>query len=179
MERSYEELAVNKLYILYILQRIELPLTNAQITHIFMENDLLDYFSLQQYFHELTEGGLIASSVKEGVPHFIIADKGQTVLSYFQSRLPSSVLQNLDRYLSDKKDLLRKEQEVSASMEQNPTGDYQVHLQISDDDNPYIRIDLKVPTSRTARLICENWKTNSSDIYSNVIEALIQPGKGK
>lgn len=179
MERSYEELAVNKLYILYILQRIELPLTNAQITHILLENDLLDYFSLQQYFHELTESGLIASSFKEGLPYFVIADKGKTALSYFQSRIPSSITQNLDHYLSDKKDLLRKEQEISVSMEQNPTGDYQVHLQISDNENPYIRIDLKVPTARTARRICDNWKASSSDIYSNVIEALIQPGKEK
>ena len=48
-EKSSEELALNKLYILYILNKMQLPLTNGQITNIFIENDLLDYFSLQEY----------------------------------------------------------------------------------------------------------------------------------
>lgn len=179
MERSYEELAVNKLYILYILQKIEIPLTNAQIIHIFMENDLLDYFSLQQYFHELKEGGLISSTSEDGTPHFVISEKGKTVLNYFKSRIPAATLQNLESYISEQKENIKKQREISVFMQQNPQGDYQIHLKILDYDNPYINLQLKVPTARTARLICDNWKEHSSEIYSHIIETLIRPKKEK
>ena len=39
-EKSSEELALNKLYILYILNKMQLPLTNGQITNIFIENEI-------------------------------------------------------------------------------------------------------------------------------------------
>ena len=65
-EKSSNELAINKLYILYILSKMEIPLSNSQIINIFMENDILDYFSLQQYLHELKDANLVSSIEEEG-----------------------------------------------------------------------------------------------------------------
>lgn len=169
MAYSFDEPAVSKLYILYILQEIQLPLTNAQITDILLENDLLDYFSLQQYFHDLQEAGYIG-----GVDnHFSLSKKGAVTLNCFASKMPSSSVEKIKDYIRDNRDRIAREREISTFVTENG-GDYEVRLQILDKDaKPYIEVNLKVPTAKTARLICENWKKRSSQIYSNLIEELV------
>jgi predicted transcriptional regulator len=48
-----QELAENKLLLLYIINKINIPISNAYITEIVLENNLLNYFHLQQYLSEL------------------------------------------------------------------------------------------------------------------------------
>lgn len=179
MERSSEELAVNKLYILYILQQMDLPLTNAQITNLFMENDLLDYFSLQQYFHELKEAGLIGSLKKDGLSHYMISEKGSIALKYFHSRLSPAIMDSIQTQITQKREALLRQREITTAIRENKEGDFGVNLKILDYDTPYINIDIKVPTAKTARIICENWKNNASDIYGHLMDTLIRPSRRK
>ena len=48
-----QELAENKLLLLYIFDKIQLPVSNNLITEIVLENNLFNYFHIQQYLSEL------------------------------------------------------------------------------------------------------------------------------
>ena len=52
-ENSSEELASHKLLILYILDKINMDLTNSQITQVVLETEMMNYFSLQQFYLSL------------------------------------------------------------------------------------------------------------------------------
>ena len=52
-ENSSEELASHKLLILYILNKINMDLTNSQITQVVLETEMMNYFSLQQFLSPL------------------------------------------------------------------------------------------------------------------------------
>ncbi|MFQ7260934.1 MAG: DUF4364 family protein [Christensenellales bacterium] len=52
-------LAENKLIILYLIEKIEIPLSNSEICQFALEKNLMDYFSVQQYLSELVESGLL------------------------------------------------------------------------------------------------------------------------
>lgn len=52
-------LAENKLIILYLIEKIEIPLSNSEIWQFALEKNLMDYFSVQQYLSELVESGLL------------------------------------------------------------------------------------------------------------------------
>lgn len=54
-ENSSEELAYHKLLILYILEKINMDLTNSQITQVVLETEVMNYFSLQQFLAQLME----------------------------------------------------------------------------------------------------------------------------
>ena len=45
-ENSTEELAYHKLLILYILDKINMDLTNSQITQVILETDMMNYLKL-------------------------------------------------------------------------------------------------------------------------------------
>ena len=53
MFENSAELAENKLLVLYVINNLKYPITNAQLTEIILENNFINYFTLQQYISEL------------------------------------------------------------------------------------------------------------------------------
>jgi hypothetical protein len=56
---SSKEIVKNKLIILYMLKKLDMPASNSQITRLILENRLMNYFMFQQCFNELHESGLV------------------------------------------------------------------------------------------------------------------------
>lgn len=99
---SSQQLAEKKLLLLYIFEKLEIPITHSQITDFVLENDLMNYFMFQQFFSELQESGFIIEEHKEQ-QQFIITDKGRNTLKYFINRLSREQLEKIDHLLSIKK----------------------------------------------------------------------------
>ena len=53
MYENSAELAENKLLVLYVTDSLKHPITNTQLTEIILENNFINYFTLQQYISEL------------------------------------------------------------------------------------------------------------------------------
>jgi hypothetical protein len=70
MFKDMSELAENKLLLLYIFCEIGMPVSNSHITQIILENNLINYFSLQQYLSELIDSGFI-NIKKHDKQHFL------------------------------------------------------------------------------------------------------------
>lgn len=48
-----------KLIVLYMLNRVTFPLSNAQLSEFILDREYTDYFTLQQALFELTDSSLI------------------------------------------------------------------------------------------------------------------------
>ena len=58
-----EALKLYKLIILYMLNRVDFPMTNSQISKFILEEGYATYFRLQQALAELAESGFIKEEV--------------------------------------------------------------------------------------------------------------------
>ena len=54
-----ESLTLYKLIILYMLNEVDFPLTNSQISEFILEKEYTNYFHLQQAFSELVDSNLL------------------------------------------------------------------------------------------------------------------------
>ena len=54
-----DPITLYKLMILYMLDHVNFPLTNSQLTDFFLDHEYTTYFTLQQALNELKEAGLI------------------------------------------------------------------------------------------------------------------------
>ena len=54
-----EAFTLYKLIILYMLDKVDFPLTNSQISEFVLDKGYTDYFKLQQALSELAAGGLM------------------------------------------------------------------------------------------------------------------------
>ncbi len=99
------ELAENKLLILYVFNRLDLSISNNKITEIILENNLINYFTLQQYLSELTSSGFIKNTDQHKI---IITEKGNRVLSMFIDRISEDKIESINNYLDSKLNSIKK-----------------------------------------------------------------------
>jgi len=167
-----EQLAENKLALLYMLHKINLPLTNGQITELILGHDLMNYFMLQQFISELKEVGFIQESESDGHEIFIITDKGKSTLEFFINRIPTETKVRIDNIINDKKNEIIKSTQVKAHYTKVSQHDFEVKLSVEEKDIQIIGLNLNVPNANQAKDICNNWKDNSVKIYGDIIKLL-------
>jgi predicted transcriptional regulator len=167
------ELAENKLLLLYIFDKIKLPISNIQITQIVLENNFINYFTLHQYISELISSGFLEYTGEKSKHRLVITDRGSRVLDMFKERLPKNRIETTDAYLKRHAEKIKKEVTIAADYTIEGDNNYIVNLKAT--ENNVILIDLKinVPSNKQARELCSRWKTNSAEIYNNIIRQLI------
>lgn len=162
------ELAENKLLLLYIFCKVNRPLSNSSITQIVLENNLINYFSLQQFLSELIESSLI-SDVKKNNQHMLsITPKGRDALEFFNSRIPEKKREVIDNYLEKNMLDTINEVEISADYEKI-SGKYTVILKLHDEGETLIDIKLIVDSSEKAKNICGLWKQDPRAYYDKIL----------
>ena len=57
-----DTLSLYKLIILKMLEQVEYPLTNSQITEFILDKEYTNYFTVQQALSEMDETGLVTST---------------------------------------------------------------------------------------------------------------------
>lgn len=169
------DLAENKLILLYTISELNMPITNNQITNIMIENNIMNYFSLQQYLGELKSSEFIGTISNEGVKDgYIITDEGKKILSYFINRVPLTVKEKIQALIESNIDKIKQEIEITSDyMPKNET-EYIVECKVNENKSNLITIKINVPTKAQAKTICQNWEQYASDIFGEVLESLIK-----
>jgi hypothetical protein len=166
--------AVNKLIVLYILEKIEFPLTNTQITNIVLENNIINYFSLQESIVELEQSDLVKLERNGQKVTFQPSDIGLKTLTMFQTKIPKSVRTTLAEYISKNKEQIKKDSEIQADFVKKNDHEYIVNLKAIENDIVLIDLKLSVVSAKQAKLICEKWKSSSGRIYGQIMDTLIK-----
>lgn len=168
------QLAENKLILLYLLDRIGMHITRNQLTEIVLENNLVNYFLLQQYITELQSANFIETINKDKNKVLSLTEQGKKVLSLFIARIPKDVVEKIEKYISEKINNIKKEIFLHAdyTIEQNNT--FIVHLRARENEVTLIDIKINVPSKKHAIDLCQNWKSNSSKIYNDIMKTLLE-----
>ncbi|MGL6105134.1 DUF4364 family protein [Romboutsia sp.] len=173
-ENSSEELASNKLLILYLLNKINMDLTNSQITQVVLETEMINYFSLQQFLSQLMESKFLTTYNDSDREYYSITQKGLEILEYFLSRIPQDVTKKIDEYIVNNKESLLSDTQVKSSFVKQSNHEFIVNLRVIENQSNLIDLNLNVSSEKQAMLICNNWKKNASYMYAEVIDLLIR-----
>lgn len=167
------ELAEHKLLLLYIFNKIKFPISKNQITQIILENNFINYFTLQQYISELLSSGFLVQVMDDNKHRLNITDKGNKVLSLFEGRLSQNKKDAIDEYLKNHLQNIKKEVTVSADYTIEGSNNFIVNLRAFENNVILIDLKLNVASNKQARELCDKWKSNSSDIYNKIVQLLI------
>lgn len=174
MFENTSELAENKLLLLYILKTLKEPVSNTQITEMVLENSLINYFTLQQYLSELDTSEFIQYTEINDKNLITLTKKGENVLSYFEDRISPSKKNIFNRYINDKIDLIKKEINIQGDYLPIKDDNYLVDLKAFEGDSILMDLKISVPSKKHAISLCNNWKNNSSVIYNEIINFLLE-----
>ena len=174
MYKNSSELAENKLLMLYVLKSIKEPISNTQLTEIILENNFINYFTFQQYLSELEESKFVEYQEANDKKILLLTEKGDNVLTLFKARISPSQISIVDEYIKEKISTIKKELTIHADYTLGSGDDsFIVDLKAIEDQALLMELKLSVPTKKQAASICSKWKENPSEIYTNVINILI------
>ncbi|OPJ58506.1 DUF4364 family protein [Clostridium oryzae] len=168
-------LAENKLLLLYTINKINVPISQNQITQIVLENGFLNYFLLQQYLDELIVSKLLEKiHLKDTKNRISITKKGIEVLNLFITRLPEDTVAKIDSYLKINNEKIKKEISLHSDYTVHSNNSFLVNLRAEENSSVLIDINVAVPTKKHAIKLCDKWKSNSSQIYNGIMKLLIE-----
>lgn len=169
-----EPLTLYRLIILYMLNKIDFPLTNTQITNFILEKDYTNYFNIQQSLSELIDSELIVAESTHNNTMYRITPEGKQVLEFFSEKISDAIKKDIVTFFQENQLKLKNETSVISDYYKTPFNNYAVRCQIRNGEKSIIDLTISVATREQASAVCDNWKTQSADIYAVLMDKLIQ-----
>ena len=165
-------LTLYKLIILYMLNRVNFPLTTAQISEFILGKEYTNFLTLQQVISELTEGNMITARSLNNRTHLTITEEGKETLCFFENRISDTIKEEIISYFNEKEFTLLEEVSVLGDYYKSTTGEYEAHLVAKEKGINLIELTLSVPSKEMAVSICDNWQEKNQAVYQYIIEQL-------
>lgn len=162
-----------KLMILYILSRVDFPLSNAQLTAFILEKEYTNYFNIQKAISELLDDKYIALKTIRNTSLYLITDSGNETLLFFDNLISPGIKEDIEVYLAKNKYELKEELSTPADYSHIKKGEFSVRLRVIERDAHLIDLTLTVPSEEEAILMCNKWSEKSSNIYTYLMSALL------
>lgn len=169
-----EELAQNKLLLLYIIKFSNKDFTNNEITEFVLERNYMNYFFIQQYLSELVNSNFIEKVNIDSKEVYKLLEKGDVALSFFEDRIPNSIKEELDNEFNRFKSENKKETQVVSDYYQKENNLFVVNLKLVENEDVLFSLYLDVASKEQADLVCERWKNDTEHIYKNIIKLLTE-----
>ena len=103
-----------KLIVLYALKRVGFPLTNAQLSELFLTREYTTYMHLQEILTDMTDTGLVQCSTRQQTTFYEMTGQGEQTIEFFAGDLSADLREEIDDYLRSHSFSLRNEDSIRA-----------------------------------------------------------------
>ena len=166
---------ISKLIILYFFDQMEVPLKEDIINDIFLEHPTwLPYTEFRSCFEELLKQNLLVNMAPKTLePRYGITISSREGLTYFYTKIPLSVREEISSFVKKNRLSYNKKQEYVSDYYKNTDGTYTVNLKIDSAACTLMDLKIVVQDRRKAKWIHNNWAEKAPIIYEHIHENLI------
>ena len=157
-----------------MLDKVDFPLTNTQISNFFLEQDYTDYFRVQQVISDLVDADLIRTESTHSNTQYTITAAGKETLEFFKDKISDAIEHDTMAFLEKNKLQLRNDNSILADYYKTPNQDYVVRCQYREHNTNIIDLTLSVKNRAQAEAICNNWKNLNEDVYAYLMDMLLK-----
>ena len=168
-----EAFTLYKLIVLYMLEKLNFPLTNGQISEFILDKGYTNYFTLQQTLAEMVEANFIREETTHNRTLYHLTDEGNETIQFFKNNISPAIQTDIDTFIAEKRYELRNEVSVKADFYQNKNLEYDVRCQILENGAPLIDLTIAVPTEEQAETVANNWSRKNQEIYAQIMAELL------
>lgn len=168
-----DAMTLYKLIILFILDKVDFSLTNAQLSDFILNKGYTNYFNIQKAINELEEVGLIHGKTIRNSSYFEITKEGQETLSFFNKEIGDTIKNEIIDYLTENKYQLREEVSTVSDFYEEKKGEYITRCYVQERGSKIVEISLNVSSEDEAVSICNNWREKSQEVYAYLMRELL------
>ncbi len=158
-----------KILVLYTLARIEKAVPTSRIYDLFLNSELVDYFTLAQAIESLKETGHIVVDEESSI--IVITRLGAEASTQLYTRIP---LYARERAVNGALDIFKQiELEAGVSTYTDYIDRrYNTTCILKDGESVLMKIELTMPDREMGKEVEKKFKENSSEIYRMLLEKL-------
>ncbi len=167
---------VNKLILLFVLDQMEIPLTENSIIDICTSrNDWLNYMECMLILADLIKVGFIYEDNTDDEARYGITNEGRNCLSYFFNRIPQSRREAISTFAKEKRMEFKRSQEYVSDYQKNEDGSYTITLRIKEPSltSPLLEVKMRAPNRNSAVLTCKKWNEQAPNVFEYLYDTLI------
>lgn len=168
---------VNKLILLYVLDKMEIPLTENSILEICSsQNNWVNWMDCKDLLSQLIVAKFVYKpNTDSAESRYNITVAGRECLSQFYTRIPVSLRDNIAQFAQENKMQFKRNQEYVAKSHKNDDGSYTVDLQILEPltTDSIFSLSVKTDTRHSATIACKKWRELASNVYEYVYNKII------
>ena len=173
MEKSIEDLAENKVLILYLLNKISDGIKSDNLYKIVSSANGINYFYFQELLTDLITTNLVGSFTKDEDTFIKITSEGKNSLSLTKSLLPGILKLKADSVFKDEVSSIAEESSIVTEYIPKDENNYTVKCKIVEKNDTIFEISTFAGSRDRAKQISDNWKNNANAIYPKIIDLLL------
>ncbi len=168
-----EVFTLYKLIVLYMLSKLDFPLTNGQISEFILEKGYTSYFTLQQAISEMVEANFIREESTHNRTLYHLTDEGRETIQFFSNNISAAIREDIDTYMADKNYQLKNEVSIKADYYRVNSREFAVRCRIVENETSLIDLTVTLPSEDEAIRVVNNWTTKSQEVYAAVMQTLL------
>lgn len=169
---------VNKLILLFVLDKMEIPLTEISILEICSsQNNWINYMDCKDLLYQLLNAKFIYKpNTTNNESRYNITVAGRECLSQFFTKIPASLRNSIAKFASENKLHFKRNQEYVGKYYKNIDGSYTVELRILEPltTDSIFDISIKTDTRHNAIVACKKWREMAPSIFEYVYAKIIE-----
>ncbi len=173
LAENNEELAENKILILYILNKICKPITNIELYNLIIAVLDMNYFYYQQFLLDLIEIKYVTTFEKDSKKLYEITEKGQETLKLTQDMLPGILKLKFDTTFKEQLKQSKDKESIIAEFIPINENSYIVSCKINENGNSIFEVKILASSREQAKSIVENWENNAENYYPKILSLLL------
>ena len=150
-----EAFTLYKLIVLYMLEKVDFPLTNGQMSEFILEKGYTSYFTLQQAISEMVSAGFIREESTHNRTLYHLTEEGTETIQFFKNNVSPAIRNDVDSFIAEK------------------AYEFSVRCQIQEGDASLIDLTISVPTEEEAISVANNWNQKHQEIYAQIMANLL------
>lgn len=167
-----EKLPVAKLILLFILDKMNIPITEDTLNDFVINNDIMSYIEFTLSFQSIKENNFIVNVNNKDTPLYTLTRDGETCIANFYNKIPLTMRENIQEIIKNERSIYKKNQEYFSNYSKNLDGSYTVHLKINAPAQPLLDLKLTIQERHQAKWIHKNWGNKAAQVYELIYDCL-------
>lgn len=161
-----------KLIVLFVLKESKSGLTIEQISNLCTDFEDITYIDICMYIDTLKNNEYIVETYENSKSVYTITSSGLEILNELIELIPGISLLNMKNILKEKMENYKQNYEVDTIILPIKKDEYKVSCFIRDGNDELINLTIYAGDKENAKKISNNWKENSNELYSKIIELM-------
>ncbi|PWJ50914.1 DUF4364 family protein [Faecalicatena contorta] len=168
-----ETFTLYKLIVLYMLDKVDFPMTTSQISEFMLDKGYTTYFKLQEALSEMVDSGLLKIETTHNRTLYHLTENGAETIQFFTNKISPAIQNDVNEFLKEKQYDLKEEVAIKSDYYLNTNREYEVRCQIVENGFSLIDLKITVPTETEAETIAGSWFRQSQEIYALLLSKLL------